>query len=142
MRSLELPETIRQAWGPDIAQEFTAWLVEQFSAAGVSPTIQISAFVARQKVNVLVSRRVSNLLLAGEPTLIPATDPDQAPTSPPAWVWRVPVELTFPSHGRVGSVGEIEVDAQYGEVRYTDDLLARMTAEADRLAAAVLTAAT
>jgi hypothetical protein len=54
------------------------------------------------------------------------------------WVWRVPVDLTFPSHGHVGRVGEIEVDARYGEVRYTAALLTQMADEADRLAQAVL----
>jgi hypothetical protein len=35
-------------------------------------------------------------------------------------------------------VGEIEVDARYGEVRYTAALLTQMADEADRLAQAVL----
>jgi hypothetical protein len=47
--------------------------------------------------------------------------------------------LTFPSHGRVGSVGEILVDARYGRVYYDDALLARMAAETERLADQTLT---
>ena len=54
-------------------------------------------------------------MLAGEPKL------EQSASG--AWVWHVPVDLTFPSHGRVGCVGMIEVDARYGEVRYTEMLL-------------------
>ena len=50
------------------------------------------------------------------------------------WVWHVPVDLTFPTHGHVGCVGEVDVDARYGEVRYDDALLARMASEAQRLA--------
>jgi hypothetical protein len=88
--------------------------------------IHISAFVARQKVNVLMLERVSNLLLAGEPRLTEA--PDRG------WVWHVPVDLTFPTHGRVGCVGEVEVDACYGEVHYDDALLTQIAHEAEMLA--------
>jgi hypothetical protein len=126
----DLPETVRQAWGPEIARDFTAWLAKQLSAVGLAPDIQISALVARRKVNTLVLQRVSNLLLTGEPTL------EQTTTG--AWIWRVPVDLTFPSHGRVGCVGEIEVDARYGEVRYTEAILEQMRDEAERLAEQVL----
>jgi hypothetical protein len=82
--------------------------------------------VARQKVNVLVLTRISNLLLAGEPTLVQKSETE--------WTWRVPVDLTFPSHGRIGQVGELEVDAQRGEVHYTEGLLAQLQTEAERLA--------
>lgn len=130
MSITELPETVRQAWGPEIARDFTAWLAKQLSAVGLTPDIQISALMARRKVNTLVLQRVSNLLLTGEPSL------EQTPTG--AWVWRVPIDLTFPSHGRVGCVGEVEVDARYGEVRYTEALLEHMREEAERLAEQVL----
>ena len=130
MSIMELPETVRQAWGPEIAKDFTAWLAKQLGSVGLSPDIQISAFVARRKVNTLVLQRISNLLLAGEPTL------EQTPTE--EWVWRVPVDLTFPSHGHVGCVGQVEVDARYGEVRYTEALLEQIEAEADRLAEQIL----
>jgi hypothetical protein len=121
-----LPETIVQAWGPDVTRDFVAWLEEQLRVVQFSPKVQISAFVARQKVNVLMLEQVSNLLLAGEPTLEQALGGN--------WQWRVPVNLTFPTHGRVGCVGEVEVDARYGEVRYDDALLARIADEAKRLA--------
>ena len=130
MSIMELPETVRQAWGPEIAKDFTTWLAKQLGNVGLAPDIQISAFVARRKVNTLVLQRVSNLLLAGEPTL------EQTPTE--EWVWRVPVDLTFPSHGHVGCVGQVEVDARYGEVRYTEALLEQIEAEADHLAEQIL----
>jgi hypothetical protein len=126
----ELPETVRRAWGAEIAQEFTAWLAEQLSVAGMVPELQISAAVARRRVNALVLTRVSNLLLADEPRL------EQNATG--EWIWHVPVDLTFPSHGRVGRVGVVEVDAQYGEVRYTAALLAEMQKQAEKLANQVL----
>jgi len=92
----------------------------------LDPAVRISAFVARQKVNVLMLEQVSNLLLAGEPELRQDANG--------CWIWRVPVDLTLPSLGRVGRVGEIEVDAQYGEVRYDEVLLSQITEQARRLA--------
>jgi len=109
-----------------VAQDFTEWLAEQLDAASLNPPLQISALVARQKVNVLVLTRVSNLLLAGEPKLVQKSEA--------ASVWRVPVDLTFPSQGRVGQVGELEVDALRGEIHYTEALLAQLQKEAEHLA--------
>lgn len=88
--------------------------------------IQISTFMARQKVNVLILEQVSNLLLAGDPKLVEI--PDQG------WVWRIPVDLTFPTYERAGCVGEIDVDARCGKVHYDDDLLARISGKAQELA--------
>jgi len=121
-----LPETVVQAWGTEVAKEFVTWLEEHLRVTQFSPQVQVSAFVARQKVNVLMLERVSNLLLADEPTLVQAPDG--------GWMWRVPVDLTFPAYGRVGCVGEVEVDARYGEVRYDDVLLTQIASEAKRLA--------
>ncbi|NJN82594.1 MAG: hypothetical protein HC802_10205 [Caldilineaceae bacterium] len=126
MMIAELPEAVRKAWGNEIAQEFTEWLGEQLGAAGLAPDIQISAAVARRKVNTLVLQEVSNLLLAG--------DPELKSNATGGWIWHVPVDLTFPSRGRVGRVGLIEVDARYGEVRYTEAILTTMRHEAERLA--------
>ena len=130
MITIELPETVRQAWGPEASKDFTTWLEAQLSAAGLAPGVQISALVARQKVNVLTLERISHLLLAGEPGLVQ--------TEQGEWVWRVPVDLTFPGRGRVGRVGEIEVEAHYGEVRYTEALLAQITQATEELAQKVL----
>jgi hypothetical protein len=125
MQADGLPETVVHAWGPQVARDFVDWL-EDWLRGRQLPQVQVSAFVARQKVNVLMLERVSNLLLAGEPRL--------ERTSAGDWVWHVPVDLTFPTHGRVGCVGEVDVDARYGEVRYDDVLLAHITSEAQRLA--------
>lgn len=123
MQAIELPETVRQALGQEAARDFTAWLEEQLRGR---LQLTISAFVARQKVNVLMLEQVSNLLLADEPALIQLSDD--------AWVWRVPIDLTYPSHGRVGRVGTVDVDARYGEVRSTDATLAQLRQSAQRLA--------
>lgn len=130
MGTIGLPETVVQAWGPQASQDFMVWLEERLPALQASVQIQISAFVARQKVNVLMLERVSNLLLADEPSLEQNSDG--------SWQWRVPVDLTFPAHGRVGRVGEITVDARYGRVQYDDVLLARITDTAENLAGQTL----
>jgi hypothetical protein len=126
MAATQLPETVRQALGSDAARDLAAWLEERLHASEVS----ISAFVARQKVNVLMLEQVSNLLLADEPELIQRADR--------TWLWRVPIDLTYPSHGRVGRVGEVEVDARHGEVHYTDAALNQIRDKAQHLAQQVL----
>lgn len=134
MQAFELPKTVLEAWGPEAARDFVAWLEERLGAGELTPVVQISAFVARQKVNVLVLEQISHQLLAGEPALVQTSDG--------SWLWRVSVDLTFPSRGRVGCVGEIEVDARYGEVRYNEDLLARMADQAQQLAQQILHSST
>jgi hypothetical protein len=130
MYTSELPDAVLKAWGPEAAKDFVAWLDEYLRGVGLASGVQVSAFVARQKVNVLMLEQVSNLLLAGEPQLV------RRPGG--HLVWQVPVDLTFPSRGRVGCIGELDVDARYGEVRYTDALLARMADQTRCLAEQVL----
>lgn len=130
MNATGLPDTVVQVLGQRASEDLQTRLEAQLPGAQAAAEVQISAFVARQKVNVLMLEQVSNLLLAGEPAL------EQTPDG--GWQWRVPVDLTFPSHGRVGRVGEIMVDARYGRVYYDDVLLARMAMEAERLAGRTL----
>jgi len=126
MEAIGLPETIVRAWGPEAATDFLHWLDGRMAVTQFAPQIQVSAFVARQQVNVLMLEQVSNLLLAGEPRLV------QDPAG--GWRWRVPVDLTFPTCGRVGKVGELEVDAHYGGIAYDDASLARIAHAAEQLA--------
>lgn len=132
MESTKLPNTVVRARGAEAAQDFVARLEERMQAA--PPQVQVSALVARQKVNGLMLEQVSNLLLAGEPTL------EQTPGRD--WLWRVSVDLTLPARGRVGRVGEVLVDARYGEVRHDESLLACITKEAERLAQQALPSTT
>lgn len=127
----DLPETVLKALGAEAAHDLLAWLDVQLHRADIAP-LPISALVARQKVNVLMLEQVSNLLLADEPKLVHLPDGK--------WVWRVPIDLTFPSQGRVGRVGEVEVDAQHGQVNYGDDTLAQINEATRRLAQQVLSA--
>jgi len=131
--SRPIPETIRQAWGKDVAVDFVSWLAAILRdslppSVASSPHIQVTPAYARRQVNGLMLDRVSHLLLAGEPRL----------TYTDRWYWRVPVDLTFPSRGRVGSVGEVDVDATLGKVTFSDELLDQIARRADRLARAVL----
>ncbi len=123
MQAGELPRTVREALGPAAARDLVTWLDQRLQRA---ESITISARVARQKVNVLLLEQVSNLLLADEPTLVSSGEGK--------WVWRVPVDLTSPARGRVGRVGEVDVDAEYGEIHYDDPLLDRIRMAARRLA--------
>ena len=134
MQASGMPEAIVRAWGPDVARDFVAWLEERLSAAQFPLQVQVSAFVVGQKVNVLMLEQVSNPPVADEPRLV------QTPSE--SWIWRVPVDLTFPAHGRVGRVGEVDVDAHYGAVRYDDVLLTQIAGEAEWLAQHILHPAT
>lgn len=123
-----IPENIRQIWGDQVAADFVSWLAAfmQDNAQIIvdsSPHVQVTAAYARRKVNRLMLDRVSYLLLADEPTLIHAD----------RWYWRVPVDLTFPSCGRVGRVGEIDLDATSGEIKFSDELLASMAQRAEQI---------
>ncbi len=119
--STELPQTVRQVLGEEAAQDMLTWLNSRLSVSRV----RITPFIARQKVNVLVSERVSGLFLAGEPILIEEENGSQ--------VWLVPVDLTLPKRGRVGRVGELKVDAYYGQIHVNDVLLQQMAQRAEQL---------
>ena len=86
--------------------------------------IAIGAVSAKRQVNALLATHAGNLLLADEPVLVLA---DRA-------VWRVPVDLTAPSMGRLGRVGEVDVDAQSGELLLDDALIEGIRKRATDLA--------
>jgi hypothetical protein len=90
----------------------------------LSADVQVSAFVAKQKVNYFLATEVGNLLHAGEPALALA---DKI-------YWRVPVLFSLPSAGRVGQVGEIDVDVESGEVKREPALIERISRNAEILA--------
>ena len=89
----------------------------------ISTRVNITPFVARQKVNLLMLDQVGNLLHSGEPELLVSS----------RLYWRVPVLLSTPSRGLVGQVGAVRVDAQTGEVLADDTLLKDMAEHARRL---------
>lgn len=91
----------------------------------LSADVTVSAFVAKQKVNLFLATEVGNLLHAGEPSLAIAEK----------IFWRVPVMFSLPSTGPVGQVGEIDVDVESGEVQITPSLIESITRHAETLAA-------
>lgn len=68
--------------------------------------IKITALQARRIVKHWLFNEVGMLLDADEPTLILAKQP----------VWRVPVFFSTPNQGRVGNVGDVDVNIQTGKI--------------------------
>lgn len=92
---------------------------------------RISATVAQRRVSRLVLDRVSNLMCGNPPTLLVAD----------RLRWRVPVWLGFPKLGLIGKVGEIDVDADTGEMLFDETMLEEMRERGDALARRTLSAA-
>ena len=91
----------------------------------VPQRVCVTAATAQRKVNRFVLDEISYLMGGEQPTLI-ETD---------RLVWRVPVALTYPTHGTVGQVGFIDVDAENGELLLTAETVEEITRNARALAA-------
>ena len=87
--------------------------------------VNISAVVARRKVNSFLAMQVGNLFLAGEPVMTLAN----------RIVWRVPVDLTTPGHGRRGQVGQVDVDIENGQLLLDEAGIALIRQNAQHLVA-------
>ena len=107
-------------------------LLAQLQAAQVDIDVHVTAkvnvtpFVARQKVNVLLLDKAGTGLLSGAPELA---------TIGRRLCWRVPVTLALPGRGQLGQVGSVDVDVQTGEVLADDTLIDDITRHANQLAA-------
>ena len=91
----------------------------------LSAVVNTSAVTARRKVNAFLATHVGNLLLAAEPAL----------TMTERIVWRVPVDVTDPIDGRLGRVGEVDVDVTSGELLLTAEQISELEENALRLTA-------
>jgi hypothetical protein len=91
----------------------------------LSVEINVTAAIARRKVNAFLATHVGNLLLADEPVLMLSE----------RIAWRVPVDLTAPPAGRLGRVGEVDVDVESGELLLNDAQIAEIRERAHRLTA-------
>ena len=91
----------------------------------LSAEVNLSAVTARRKVNAFLATHLGNLLLADEPVLS-LTD---------RIVWRVPVDLTAPQAGRLGRVGEVDVDVESGEILLSEAQIGVIKERAGRIAA-------
>ena len=90
------------------------------------PIVNITSFTARQKVSGYVGDQISHLMGGDAPTLILAQG---------RLVWRVPVILTQPSLGVVGTVGELDVDARTGSLIIPPHFVKQVQARAEALVA-------
>lgn len=90
----------------------------------VSPELPITAFRARQLVNVLTKLEVSSQLGTEAPTLMGGERP----------CWSVPVWFTDPDRGHVGQAGSLLVDARTGEVLADSESQREIAENARRLA--------
>jgi hypothetical protein len=91
----------------------------------VQADVNYSAYAARRKVSRFVADEISYLMRGGEPTLAIAE----------RICWRVPVLLTLPPQGPVGTVGTIDVDVETGQLYITPELVTEITQRAEYLAA-------
>ncbi len=88
--------------------------------------VNVTPFIARQKVNVLVLDKAGAGLLSGAPELAIIGG---------RLCWRVPMALALPGRGRLGQVGSVDVDVQTGEVLADNALIDDITCQANQLAA-------
>ena len=92
----------------------------------ISATLNITAYTAKRKASTLVLNRIGTGLSGGDPVLI---------VTHKAICWRVPIFVSTASHGRLGEVGQIEVNAQTGEVLADETALQDIGDNAERLVA-------
>jgi hypothetical protein len=86
--------------------------------------VNYSRYAARRKVSRFVGDEISYLLRGGEPIL--------ALTE--RICWRVPVVLTLPPKGSVGTVGAIDVDVETGQLYTTPQQISEISRHAEALA--------
>ena len=75
--------------------------------------VNVTDYTAQRRVTKLLLDRVGNLLYGEHPSLVVGR----------RLLWRVPVWLGLPTIGPVGQVGVLDVDAQTGELLFTQQLL-------------------
>jgi hypothetical protein len=75
--------------------------------------VNITHLTAQRQVGKLLLDQAGNLLYGERPNLVVGQ----------RLLWRVPVWLAWPTTGPLGQVGALDVDAQTGEILYTQELL-------------------
>lgn len=86
--------------------------------------VNITDFTAQRKVSKLLLDHVGNLLYGERPSLVVGR----------RLLWRVPVWLALPTAGPLGRVGTLDVDAQTGEILFTQQTLEQITERGNALA--------
>jgi hypothetical protein len=90
----------------------------------VTGQISITAQSAQRKVSKLMLDQVGNLLYGETPSFVAGQ----------RLLWRVPVWLSTPVTGPLGQVGSVDVDAETGQMLYSQQLLEDIGEYASRLA--------
>ena len=88
--------------------------------------LKIAPEQAQKQANSFVHLEISTQLHAQPPLLVIGED-DKV-------VWRVPIHLTFPSFGDVGSIGFLHVDPTTGDIDTSPATIQNLTEKADALA--------
>ncbi len=90
----------------------------------VTAPINVTAQSAQRQVSKLLLDQVGNLLYGERPNLVAGEK---------LW-WRVPIWIALPTTGPLGQVGTLDVDAQTGEILYTQLMLNNIANRADAVA--------
>jgi hypothetical protein len=85
--------------------------------------INVTAVEAVRRVTQFVHQKISSQMHGETPVLILG---ERA-------YWRVPVYLTFPSFGNVGSVGSIDVDVETGEALTNEEIIHQLEHHAEEI---------
>ena len=86
--------------------------------------VNVTDFSAQRKVSKLLLDHVGNLLYGERPSLVAGR----------RLLWRVPVWLALPTTGPLGQVGTLDVDAQTGEILFTQEILDEIAERGNGLA--------
>lgn len=112
MTEIEMPETTVPAQA-EVKIEFS-----------LTAQVNVTDFTAQRKVSKLLLDEVGNLLYGERPSLVAGR----------RLLWRVPVWLALPTTGPLGQVGTLDVDAQTGEILFTQSQLDDIAASGNALA--------
>jgi hypothetical protein len=86
--------------------------------------VNVTDFTAQRKVSKLLLDHAGNLLYGERPSLVAGR----------RLLWRVPVWLALPTTGPLGQVGTLDVDAQTGEILFTQQALEEIAERGNALA--------
>jgi hypothetical protein len=86
--------------------------------------VKVTHVTAQRQVSKLLLDQAGNLLYGERPSLVAGQ----------RLVWRVPVWLGLPTTGALGQVGALDVDAQTGEIVYTQQMLDEIVERGNALA--------
>lgn len=90
----------------------------------VTAQVQMTHVTAQRVVSRFLLDQVGNLLYGEKPSLLVGD----------RLLWRVPVWLGSPTRGAIGQVGVIDVDAQSGEILFTQNLIDDLVTRGNALA--------